>query len=192
MTKPSPYAMLAGAAVVLLGGGPGCKSEPLRPGRIEVIRPGGPILDFQFRDVDGRIHSISEKLGDYTVIAFTRCETDTHVPTASALRDMVQPFSSHPSVKVVGINIHWLDGSPSEGECHVIEGQQRLMSICDATGAIHRLYGVTQEDWLFLIGPDHWVVAREPLSQAARMSTTLERAVNKLERDQDFETRQND
>lgn len=152
----------------------GCVSNrPLR-GSIGGPEIGRRFLDFGFLDDRGRASFLSHQLGDYTVLAFTRCETDTHQPVVGLLESIVAENRGAGSVMVVGIDIHSAEaGCRQRDVCHLVETLTDLISICDTKGAIRRLYDVGQEDRVYLIGPHQRVLAWSLARDAARLRNEL-------------------
>lgn len=150
-------------ALALLGG---CASSQARTGRVATPEIGGPCLEFTYLDTDGRPHRLGERLGDFTLLAFTRCQAKMHGQVAERLADLVRVNQDPGFVSTVGFDIHWSDsGCPDQDQCHVISTNEFLYSICDARGAIRHVYGVGAEDEFFVIGPDGRIWDSAPARQ---------------------------
>jgi len=164
--------------------GPGCASnQPVR-GWINQAGKGKSFMDFKFVDEGGRAGSLRNVLGDYTVLALTRCDKDTHGPATALLEEIVAENSHTDYVKVVGVDIHWGKGaSPHKARCHLIDERCNLVSLCDATGAVRRLYSADDgEDKMYLINPDHKIILVTSVHSVGRLRHRLKAAVSKLSR----------
>lgn len=145
---------------------------------------GQRFADFKFVDSKATERSLRWQLGDYTILAFTRCESDTHGPAAKLLQDIVRADSTLDNVRVVGIDIHWTaSGCKEHDNCHLVDVAPNLGTICDATGSIHRLYGALQEDWLYVIGPDRTIELSAPMTKGSELSRQLKVRVEQLSRE---------
>ena len=157
------------------GGRNGLRGSVSPAGNLEVMN------DFEFVGQDGRRNRLSEHLGDYTVLSITRCDLDTHEPALGVLREILNDHTQAANVRVVGMNIHWSERGCRTGDhCHLVDSSHGLGTICDSTGAVHRLYGAHSEDRLIAIGPDHTVQFSSPASEAPAFRQNLRTAVQKL------------
>ncbi len=77
------------------------------------------------------------------------------------------------------------------GGCHLVEAEAGLLSICDPTGGLRRLYGVDDSDWFFVIGPERTIVRAEPLSSSQGVREELRRLVSRLSADRHWESNDN-
>ncbi|MCK6456722.1 MAG: hypothetical protein L6Q92_09365 [Phycisphaerae bacterium] len=135
----------------------GCTATKSSRGWMSRPEVGKPFADFIYIDDQGIQRSLGNQLADFTVLAFTRCDRDTHAPVSGTLREIVAENRSTPLVKVVGVDVHWFEGRCDHTQCHLVADERDLLSICDATGAVRRLYGLADADRVFVIGPDHRV-----------------------------------
>lgn len=170
--------------ILLLGIGPGCASNRPVRGWINQAGEGRSIMDFRFVDDEGRARSLRNVLGDYTVLALTRCDKDTHGPATALLEEIVAENSHTDYVKVVGVDIHWAEGgSPHKNQCHLIDERGNLVSLCDATGAIQRLYSADDgEDKMYLIDPSQRIILITSVHDVGSLRRQLKSAVTKLSR----------
>ncbi len=130
--------------------------------------------DFVFLDDQGSAHSLGDVLGDFTVLAVIHCDKTTHVPATELLTAMVAENRGVNRLDVRGIDIHWSDvRCEQHGTCHLVAAQTQALILCDATGAIRRLYGVGQEDCFFVIGPDRHVIDSASANDVARLRLQL-------------------
>ncbi len=130
--------------------------------------------DFVFLDDQGSTHSSRDVLGDFTVLAFTHCDEATHGPAADALTAVVAENRGVNGMDVRGIDIHWSDARCQQHDtCHLVGVQAHVLVLCDATGAIHRLYGVGHEDRFFVIGPNCHVIDSASVRDVARLALQL-------------------
>ncbi len=130
--------------------------------------------DFVFLDDQGSTHSLRDVLGDFTVLTFTHCDKTTHGPAAEALTAMVAENRGVNRLDVRGIDIQWSDAHCAQHDaCHLADVQTHTLILCDATGAIRRLYGVEQEDRFFVIGPDRQVIDSASANDVARLRLQL-------------------
>jgi peroxiredoxin len=166
---------------LMTGNATGCIStQPVR-GWIPPVKPGEPAPDFSFVDQAGRRRAFSELLGDYTVVIFSRCDRDTHVPAAKTLEEILDETRGASHVKVVGVDIHWSqEDCRGNDACHVVEQRRDLVSLCDAGGAARRLYGADDSANLFVIGPDATIVDSGSLADADSTWAKLQAGVNRL------------
>lgn len=162
----------------------GCVSDRPVRGWIHQAGEGRSLVDFRFVDEQGRARSLRNILGDYTVLALTRCDQDTHRPATALLQEIVAEHSRADYVRVVGIDIHWSEGDDTHaGSCHLIREQRNLASLCDATGAIRRRYHSDDgEDTLYLINPAHRVVQVVSVDDADKLRRLLKTSVAQLSR----------
>lgn len=145
---------------------------------------GQRYTDFKFVDSQGKERSLRPELGDFTVLAFSRCESDTHGPVVDSLQAMLKAVATDDNVRVVGIDIHWSPtGCKDHDTCHLVDAAPNRGTICDATGSIHRLYGAHKEDWFYVIGPDRTIELSMPASRAAELSKQLKAKVDKRSRE---------
>jgi len=152
----------------------GCAAQ--RPTRGTVYQPalGRRFLDFFFEDEHGRPASLGDSLGDFTVLAFTRCDGTTHAQPSRLLESIVEEHRQDDGVSVRGIDIHWEENSRStHKKCHLLQATSGTLSICDATGMIHTLYGATETNELFLIGPDRRVIGKATAGYPDRLRHQL-------------------
>lgn len=136
----------------------GCRASQPSRGWLTGAENGKPYPDFVYVDDNGTQRSLRNLAGDFTVLAFTRCDRDTHGPAAATLQQIVSENAASPFVRVVGVDVHWFDGQCDHGHCHLVQDQRNLFSICDATGAVRRLYGVNGDNAAVVIGPDGRVI----------------------------------
>ena len=130
--------------------------------------------DFDFLDDRGSTHSLREVLGDFTVLAFTHCDKTTHGPVAESLTAVVAENRGVNGMDVRGIDIHWSDaGCGQHDTCHLVDVPAHALVLCDATGALCRLYGVGEEDRFFVIGPDRHVIDSASVKDVARLGFQL-------------------
>lgn len=130
--------------------------------------------DFVFLDGRGSAHALRDFLGDFTVLAFTHCDQTTHGPGTESLTTMVVEARGVRGVDVRGIDIHSSDARCEQHDaCHLLFIQTHVLVLCDATGAIRRLYGVGREDHFFVIGPDHHVIDSGSADDVARLRHQL-------------------
>lgn len=162
--------MFIGALALLAGG---CAATPTSRGWVTQAEVGKPFPDFAFQDDQGVQRSLKNLASDFTVLAFTRCDLDTHGPTSALLQEMVAENGRESFVRVVGVDVHWFDGRCDHGGCHLVREHRNLSSICDATGSIHRRYGVGDEDMLLIIGPKFTIIAAAPASEASALRASL-------------------
>lgn len=162
--------------VLTLGG---CAAPKSSRGWISGAQVGNPFPDFVYVDDQGVRRSLRNLAGDFTVLAFSRCDTDTHGPAAGLLQEIVSENAAAAFVRVVGVDVHWFDGRCDHGHCHIVAENPNLFSICDATGTVRRLYGVEGGDSLVVIDPNGRIVQvfKQSDSQAAR--TWLKRAISR-------------
>ncbi len=152
----------------------GCAAQ--RPMRGTVHQPalGRHFLDFFFEDERGRPASLGDSLGDFTILAFTRCDDNTHVQPSRLLESIVEEHRQDNAVRVKGIDVHWTESDCSTHEkCHLLRATSDTLSICDATGMIHSLYGATKTNELFLIGPDRRFIGTATVAYPDRLRHQL-------------------
>ncbi len=137
-------------AVVLSG----CASPKSSRGWVLKAEVGKQYPDFVYVDERGVQRSLRNLKGDFTVLAFTRCDQDAHGPATAALQTTVAENDGARFVRVVGVDVHWFEGQCDHGRCHLVEDNRDMFSICDATGAVRRLYGVNDGVAAVVIGPD--------------------------------------
>jgi len=165
-------------------------SSCARPVRGWIPKPavGQPYPNFSFVDDRGTTKSLSELLGDYTVLAFTRCDKDTHQPIIGVLSDIVDMNRGQTLVHVAGIDVHHSDNRGSgDARCHLIESHNDVASICDATGNVGRFYGIRQGDGFYIIGPYRKIVYSAPTTSADELKIWLRREVDALAAQRDRE-----
>jgi hypothetical protein len=142
---------------------------------------GQPYVDFTFVDDQGHERSLKQELGDYTVLALTRCDRSTHGPTTDLLRAIVDVNRPASNVRVVGLDIHWSPaGCQDHDQCHLLAVEPGLGTICDPTGAIHHAYGDHNRSWFYVVGPDKTVVLALPAARGAQLSRELQAKVERL------------
>lgn len=169
-------------ASLLLGAGLGCAQQhrPVR-GWIHQAGRGESFLDFRFVDERGVARSLRNLLGDYTVLALTRCDRDTHRPATAMLEEIVAENQLADFVRVVGVDIHWAEGGRSHpGACHLVDEKRNLVSLCDATGVVQRRYSADDGDKLYLINPEHIIIRVASVDGAAAFRRMLKEEVAKL------------
>jgi hypothetical protein len=145
---------------------------------------GQRYVDFKFVDSKGIERPIRREMGDYTVLALTRCDRSTHGPAVDLLRAIRDVNRNASNVKVVGVDIHWSpSGCKDHDQCHLVASEPNLGTICDATGAIHRAYGDQKESWFYVISPDKTIEFSAPATRGAQLSRELEAKVRQLSRE---------
>jgi len=177
-------------ALLVTIGVTGCAREPVRgwspnpePSAASAAI-GQRYVDFKFADSKGVERRIGRELGDYTVLALTRCDRSTHEPAVDLLRAILDVNRNAGNVKVVGVDIHWSPtGCKDHDQCHLVAAEPNLGTICDATGAIHRAYGDHKDSWFYLIGPDRTIELSVPATRGAELSRELETKVRQLSRE---------
>lgn len=166
---------LASLAVMFLAG---CASQPPARGwspRVDSpetgVRVGDRYVDFAFQDQSGKERSLRRDLGDYTVVLFTECESDTHQPAGDLLDAILSAGQyGNSNVKLVGVNVHWCKTGCKDGQhCHLVDAKPNLGSICAGT-----------EDWLFVIGPEKTIELSAPALQGAGLSKQLKHRADQL------------
>jgi hypothetical protein len=156
----------------------GCAT--MRGHRGQVVQPqvGTPYMDFTYVGDDGKPHRLSEHLGDFTVLAFTKCGGDLHGPVSRELAELVRVTEEHGVVRTIGFDIHWSEnGCPQGKSCHLIEQNANLYSICDARGIVRDLYGADRKNQIFVIGPDGKIIDSAPATQFEALKTRFRRVV---------------
>lgn len=152
----------------------GCAAHRPTRGVVRTPSVGHHYFDFSFLDEEGRHRSLRNSLGDFTILAFTRCDSSTHTVTSRLLDGLVAEHRDNRAVTVVGIDVHWsAQRCSTHDHCHLLGAKRNTMSICDATGFIRRLYGVSNDDELILIGPDRRVIATATASYPDRLQHQL-------------------
>lgn len=167
-----------------------CGTACSRPVRGWVSKPalGKLYLDFSFVDDRGESRLLSSLLGDYTVLAFTRCDTDIHRPVRSVLSEIVDMNRGQTLVRIVGIDVHHSEHRPpGDNRCHLLEAHGDVASICDSTGHLAPLYGIKQGDGFYVIGPDRALVYSGPADSAESLKKWLQREVSALATQRDRE-----
>ncbi|MBK8269358.1 MAG: hypothetical protein IPK83_14040 [Planctomycetes bacterium] len=140
----------------------GCRASQPSRGWVTGAELGKAFPDFVYVEANGTQRSLRNLAGEFTVLAFTRCDQDTHGPAAAALHQIVSENAGTSFVRVVGVDVHWFDGQCDHGHCHLVQDQRNLFSICDATGAVRRLYGINGNNAAVVIGPDGRVIQIAP------------------------------
>lgn len=158
----------------------GCQVTKSSRGWVRQAQTGAAYPDFVFVDDEGVQRSLGNQLGDFTVLAFTRCDRDTHGPAAALLRDVVAENRHVALVKVVGLDVHWFDGSCDHTKCHLVASERDLQSVCDATGSVRRLYSVNGADHYVVIGPDHRITMMAGQDGVANLRRRLREWVGQL------------
>jgi len=171
-------AALSGVLLLLILGG--CTAPKPTSGWVSRARVGGQYSDFIYRDGQGVERLLRNQLGDYTVLLFSRCDDNSHGPISKLLTGIIEENRRASMVKVIGIDIHTFYDKCDHSQCHLVAGQEDTLSICDATGAIRRLYGVEQADQLVVIGPDHRVAYSSRSEKSAELRSWLRSRVAAL------------
>lgn len=154
------------AMACILGGFAGCTANGGHAGIVAPPQVGKPYLEFTYLDTRKRPHRLGDRLGDFTLLMFSRCEDDTHGRVAEELEDLVRVSQDAGFATSVGYDIHWSEREcPREDQCHLVSVSDDLFSICDARGTVRRLYQVGSEDEIIVIGPSGEIEDRAPLSQ---------------------------
>ncbi|MCO6438617.1 MAG: hypothetical protein J5J06_16110 [Phycisphaerae bacterium] len=155
--------ILASLAILMFFSG--CAARRPMRGRVDQPELGHHFLDFFFEDEHGRSMTLGNVLGDFTVIAFTRCDSDTHAESTDYLESIIKEHALDDSVRVRAVDVHWADRScGTHKDCHLLGSTDKAISICDATGMIRKLYGATKLNELFLIGPDRRVIGKATMA----------------------------
>jgi hypothetical protein len=150
----------------------------------KVAQLGQPFVDFTFVDDHGKSHPFHTELGDFTVLVFTRCDNDMHRPAVEWLQKVVDENRSENNVRLVGVDVHWSPGGCKEHEqCGLIAARASLGTLCDGSGAIHRAYGATDENRVYVIGPDHHVLFSGPMKDAPQIARELKQRMERLSRE---------
>lgn len=130
--------------------------------------------DFVFLDNRGSPLALRDVLGDFTVLAFTHCQETTHGPGGESLAAMVAQNRGVNDMDVRGIEIRWSEARCEQHDaCHLVNVQMHTLILCDATGAIRRLYGVDKEDRFFVIGRDRRMIDSASVKDVARLGLQL-------------------
>lgn len=162
----------------------GCATHGLPRGSVMHVEQQEKMNDFEFAATDGARQMLSDHLGDFTVLSFTRCDRDTHGPAISHLREILADHDDVDNVRVVGIDIHWSEGGcQTHPHCHLVGSDSGVGTICDATGSVHRLYGGRDEDWVYAIGSDGTLVLSSPMSDRTAFRSALRAFVGQLNRE---------
>ncbi len=170
------------AVVALAAAVSGCVSN--RPVRGVVPRAEVAqyfLLDFGYFDQRRDARYLHDDLGDFTIIAFTRCDQDTHGPVAKLVEELVTEHRGIDSVRIVGIDIHWSDEDCAlHDTCHLVTDRSDLISICDAAGAIHRSFDDDANDYLVVVGPGRKIVAMARANDTKTLREVLRQQVERL------------
>lgn len=158
----------------------GCASDQPSRGWVRSARVGSEYPDFVFVDDDGVRRTLGNQLGDYTILAFTRCDRDAHGPVSAVLKAIVDENRTAPLVKISGLDIHWFGGQCDHSQCHLITGERNLQSICDATGSVRRLFGIGASDRYVVIGPSHRIDMAVDARDVSRLRQQLKAWVSQL------------
>ena len=142
---------------------------------------GKPFVDFNYVDDKGKERPLHAELGDFTVLTFTRCDSNMHKPAAEWLQKLVDGNQSTKNVRLVGIDVHWSPAGCSANDgCHIVGAKRNLGTLCDATGAVHRVYGAAQQDWIYVIGPDRRIVFSGQAQDSAKLGRELKERIKAL------------
>ena len=142
---------------------------------------GKPFVDFGYTDDRWKSRMFHSELGDFTVLAFTRCDDNMHRPAVEWLQKIINENRATDNVRVVAVDVHWSPaGCKDHDQCHLIAGHPGLGTLCDATGAIHRAYGAVNEDWVYVIGPDRQILFSGPMKDAPQISRELKMRIDRL------------
>lgn len=166
--------LLLGIVLVVIG----CAQNQPSRGWVTGTETGEPYPDFIFVDEHGTRRSLRNFTGDFTVLAFTRCDDDTHGPAVDALKQLVDKHADAPFVRVVGVDVHWFKDQCDHQHCHLVQNEKNLMSICDATGAIRKLYGVDGDHAAIVIGPDGRVLNIAPSVENRAFQEDLKKRIS--------------
>lgn len=151
---------------------------------LKVAQLGQPFVDFKFVDDHGKSHLFRTELGDFTVLVFTRCDNNMHGPAVAWLQKVVDDNRSVSNVRLVGVDVHWSPAGCKEHEqCGLIAARAALGTLCDGSGAIHRAYGATDQDWVYVIGPDHDIIFSGPMQDAPKIARELKQRIDSLSRE---------
>jgi hypothetical protein len=137
---------------------------------------GRPFVDFRFVDRNGKPGNFSNELGDYTVLAFLSGNTDGDQMTLDKLQTLLEDSSTDDNVDVVGVVV----GPP--GVTVNVRGPLGAAWYVADNGQLHRAYGATKGDWLYVIGPSHRIVMAAPAGHATELASVFRGAVDVLSR----------
>jgi hypothetical protein len=159
----------------------GCASTGPVSGTVPAATVGRPFEDFAFVDQHGAKRWFRNVLGDVTVLAFTRSDQGTHTPPTKILESMMTANRWPESIQLVCVDVHWSkSGCGERDRAHVVQQADNLVTICDATGAIHLLYGAGEDNCLYLISSEHKVAYAAPIAREAEFRAQLQAMLEKL------------
>lgn len=165
-------------AMALTAVAAGCSATGGHRGHVVQPQVGTPYMDFTYVGEDGRRHRLSDHLGDYTILAFTKCGGELHGPVSRKLEKLVRVTEDPGIARTIGFDIHWSKSGCRQGEaCHLIKQDADLYSICDARGVVRDLYGAGPKDEIFVIGPQGTIVDSAPASEFDALITRFKRTV---------------
>jgi hypothetical protein len=147
----------------------------------KVAQLGSPFVDFNYVDDHGKSRSFHAEMGDFAVPVFTRSDNNMHRPAVDWLQKVVDDNRSVNNVRLVGVDVHWSSGGcKANDQCHLIAARSSLGILCDATGAVHRAHGATNEDWVCVIGPEQHILFSGPMKDAAQIARELKLRIERL------------
>lgn len=172
------FLLISGIVSVGMSLTAGCASTTAHRGMVVQPKIGSPHMDFTYVDEAGESQQLSRHLGDYTVLAFMKCEGDLHGPMSQELQKLMHIAESPGYASTVGFDIHWSDtGCTPSKECHLVQNDAHMYSICDAQGVVRKLYGADQRNQIFVLGPDGRIVDASPVSKLNELGTRLKSMV---------------
>ena len=172
MCRLNPLIMGLVGVLIAVSGLPGC-SRPAQ-GWVQQIGEGGRAPDFEFTDEQGRHRRFHEVRGELTVMMFAKCRGTTHDPVSPVLHELLSDSMRYREFDIIGVAVHWAeDGCPAGGDCHTVERDRRVLSICDGRGAIRRLYGVGESESLVLLGTGGRILSATPTDSVQKLQERL-------------------
>lgn len=130
--------------------------------------------DFVLSHGNGCGRRFHEFLTDVNVVMLTRVPEASHGPASELLRSLVAGVGCLGYLRIRGFDIRSLDGKcATYNGPHVIYGGQVLMTICDNGGIIRRLFGVTEDDHIFVVRADRHVIDAGRINEVEQLSKRL-------------------
>jgi hypothetical protein len=190
MTRLSFRAVVLSFLALLVAGCAEQQSSQLDTGTArglsDELSVGSRFADFEFTDNQCKIRSLTAIRGEFTIIAFTSCESDYN-PALTHLANFVEERSNW-RVHIVGVDVFWT--SQTADSCQVCEalpeyGSPNFIAIHDRSGVIRNRYNIRETGQYFVIGPLGKIVAKGNILDLGEFQATIDRLVDDYQREQE-------
>ncbi len=130
--------------------------------------------NFVLADGEGGARSFHDFLADFNILVIRRVPEPSHGPATEFLRSLLAENRGVEGVAVRGFDIRSPDSyCETCAGPHVVFQGRSLLTICDSGSIIRRLFGIVQDDGIFVIGADRHVIDAGTIAEVGRLGIQL-------------------